>query len=534
MKQPPSGKPQVLTSLDIQRLLSEGYDDLARKKFDEAGAKVRLVLTAAPKNIEGHFLVGLIANETKDYRFSIQAFGSVTTLDPDHAAGWAQLARSFIKIGQPIRSEMSLQKAVDLDPVDPIVQDLMGTTFSALGDQHQAEEWYQKAVSRLPNSTHFNLNLASCLIFLGKKEGAKKLLEKVLRIRPFDAQAHWRVSYLEKATDHSHLKILKKLISRFKDDPRQLSFTAYSAGKEYEDLGEWDNAFECFEIGAKAKKKITEFDEAREEEMFKAYHETFSPDWVNTKTEGVDSKAPIFILGQPRTGTTLVERIITSHSMVHSAGELQQFRLAIWRNTKGEDIGPFSADMVRASAETDPRKIGKTYLLTSENMQGTLPRFVDKMPINFLYVPLIFKALPNAKIVHLVRDPMDSCFSSYKQLFAEAYFHSYSLYEMARHHVRYHRLMAYWRELLPGRFLDVEYEEVVNDLDSNARRIIDYLELPWEDACLEFHRQTQAVTTASSVQVREKVHTRSVGRWRKYENQMQPVLEILSKAGIIV
>lgn len=533
MKQPPSGKPQVLTSLDIQRLLKEGFDALAQKKFDEAGAKVRQVLTSAPKNIEGHFLVGLIANETDDYKFAIQAFGSVTTLDPDHAAGWAQLARNFMKVGQPKRADFALKKAIELDPVDPVVQDLIGTTLSSLGDQPGAEGWYQKAVKKAPNAPTFNINLASSLIFLGKKKEAREALEKALRLRPFDPQAHWRISNLEKATDNGHLKTLEKLLLRYQNEPRGLSFIAYSAGKEYEDLGDWENAFRCFKIGAEAKKKITEFDETREDEMFKAYHKTFSPEWVAQETSGHPSEAPIFILGQPRTGTTLVERIITAHSMVHSAGELQQFRLAIWRNAKGETPGQFSPEMVRASAEIDPKGIGETYLQTSKSMQGNLPRFVDKMPINFFYIPLIVKALPNAKIIHLVRGPMDSCFSSYKQLFAEAYFHSYSLYEMARHHVRYHRLMDYWRELLPGKFLDVKYEDVVCDLESNARRMINYLDLPWEDACLEFHQQDQAVTTASAVQVREKVHTRSVGRWKKYEHQLKPALEILSKAGII-
>ncbi|MEE8295524.1 MAG: sulfotransferase [Sphingomonadales bacterium] len=534
MKKLSPGNSRVLTSLEIQRLLKEGFDALTHRKFEEAGAMVRQVLTAAPKNIEGHFLVGLIANETKDYKFAIHAFGSVTTLDPKHAAGWAQLARNFMKVGQPKRADFALNKAIELKPDDPLVQDLIGTTLSGLGDQHAAEEWYRKAVKQAPNAPTFNINWASSLIFLGKKKEAKKALDKVLRVKPFDPQAHWRLSNLEKATDRTHLKALEKLMKRYQNDSKALSFIAYSAGKEYEDLGEWENAFRCFKIGAEAKKKITEFDETREEAMFKAYHETFTPEWVAKKTEGAKSDAPIFILGQPRTGTTLVERIITAHSMVHSAGELQQFRLAIWRNAKGETPGQFSPEMVRVSTDIDPKPIGETYLKTSESMQGNLPRFVDKMPINYLYVPLIIKALPNAKIIHLVRDPMDSCFSSYKQLFAEAYFHSYSLYEMARHHVRYHRLMNYWRELLPGKFLDVKYEEVVNDLESNARRMINFLELPWEDTCLEFHRQTQAVTTASAVQVREKVHTRSVGRWQKYENQMQPVLEILSKAGVIV
>lgn len=177
---------------------------------------------------------------------------------------------------------------------------------------------------------------------------------------------------------------------------------------------------------------------------------------------------------------------MTSHSIVHSAGELQQMRHAIRRSVNVDAISQFSPKIVHASGAAEFDRIAAIYLKSSANMQGDLPRFVDKMPINYLHIPIILKALPNAKIIHLVRDPMDSCFSSFKQLFAEAYFHSYTLDEMARHHVRYHRLMEHWRSVLPGRFLDVAYEDVVTDLEGNARHIIEYLELPWRSLAFIF------------------------------------------------
>jgi hypothetical protein len=159
---------------------------------------------------------------------------------------------------------------------------------------------------------------------------------------------------------------------------------------------------------------------------------------------------------------------------------------------------------------------------------------VDKLPQNYLMIPLILAALPNARIIHLVRDPMDACFASYKQLFADAYLHSYDQREMARHHVRYRALMDCWRERFPGRFFDISYEDTARDLEPHARALVDYLGLPWEDACLEFHTQDTAVSTASAVQVREPAHTRSIGRWRQYETQLQPMLEELQKAGLSV
>lgn len=529
----PRGRPQVLATNEIETLLKRGFDALNAKRIKEASACCKRILSIDPKAVAAHFLVGLIATETKETRVAIQAFGSVTTLDPSHAAAWSHMARAFVRIGQPKRAEDAIEKAINVGTTDPMVEDLIGSTLSALGDQGQALEWHAKAVKKVPRSPAFNVNLASSLIFLGQTDEAEEALDRALEVNPIEPQAHWRKSALRRATDHTHLEKLNTLMEKFRSRPRELSFVAYAAGKEYEDLGEWVDAFKCFECGANAKRQIVEYDEAAETKMFEALRETFSPEWVAEEAAGIGAESPIFIVGQPRTGTTLVERIITSHSMVHSAGELQQFRLSIRRNVKIEAAGQFSPELVRASGAIDPAKLGTAYIRSSASMQGDLPRFVDKMPVNYLYVPLIFKALPHAKIIHLVRDPMDSCFSSFKQLFAEAYFHSYDLEEMARHHVRYHRLMAYWRELLPGQILDVKYEEVVADLEPNARRLIDYLDLPWEDACLEFHSQDSAVTTASAVQVREKVHSRSVGRWREYEEQLKPALEILRTEGVI-
>jgi hypothetical protein len=219
---------------------------------------------------------------------------------------------------------------------------------------------------------------------------------------------------------------------------------------------------------------------------------------------------------------------------VHSAGELQHFGLAMRRLANYRNPKRFSAELFQKAARVEARKAGNMYLQTSRRMRGDTPRFVDKLPQNYLMIPLILKALPNARIVHLVRDPMDACFASFKQLFADAYIHSYDQREMARHHARYRHLMDVWRARFPGRFIDICYEDTARDLEPNARALLDYLELPWEDACLEFHSQDTAVSTASAVQVREPAHTRSIGRWRRYEAQLQPMVEELGKAGIFV
>ncbi len=503
-------------------LLRDGFAALNAGDAQKAAECCRQAMSLDRSHAETHFLVGLVALEMKDLRTAVSAFGSVVKIAPSHAAAWAQLARLFIRLGQPARAEQALEKAVAADPRDAAVADLIGVTASSLGDQETARTWYQRAVAQAPDRPAYQVNLASAQIFLGDAEAAEETLTKALANNDDLAQGEWLLSSLKKAQDTARADRLISRASQAKDNHAR-AFLAYAAGKEYEDCEAWEQAFAAFEEGARAKRSTITYDEAADAARFEALEKTFTRAWAETAREGHDDPSPIFVVGQPRTGTTLIERIITSHSMAESAGELQQFGLSVRRLTKGEFSDRWAPEAIAASAHIDAEALGKEYLRASAPMRKGAPRFVDKLPGNYFHIPLILAALPNAKIVHLTRDPMDSCFASYKQLFAEAYYHSYDQLEMARHHLRYLALMNHWHDLFPGRFIDISYEETVADFEPNARRLIDFLGLPWEDQCLAFHEQKGAVSTASAVQVREKPHTRSVGRWRRYETMLAPM-----------
>lgn len=520
------------TKAEFKALLRHGFAALEAGRPQDAAGFCRRALALDRDAAEGHFLVGLVALELNDLKTAASAFGSVVRLDSEHAAAWAQLARIFMRMGQPARAEKALAEARRIGTDDPAVEDLTGVVASLLGDQQDARRWYERAHRRAPNHPAYAVNLASALIFLGETDEAARVLKAALEKNDDLAQAHWLLSSVEKAEDRTRADALMKKAQRT-DDPYSKSFFGYAAGKEYEDCGEWNAAFSAFDLGARAKRSTVEFDEAGEEAMFAALHETFSAVWATAEKPSHDDPAPIFVVGQPRTGTTLIERIITSHSEVESAGELQQFNLSVRRLSKGVFPERWSADAVRASAAVDVAALGREYMRASAPMRRGRPRFVDKLPRNYLHIPLILKALPNAHIVHLTRDPMDSCFASFKQLFAEAYFHSYDQLEMARHFIRYRRLMDHWRKIFPGRFLDISYEETVADLEPHARRLIGFLGLEWQHACLRFYEQKSSVATASAVQVREKPHTRSVGRWRRYKAHLEPMRRALAQEGVV-
>ncbi len=519
---------------ELQALLRRGYAELSRGNIEAAGSCCRQALEIQQDLAPAHFLVGLVAQESRDRRTAFSAFQSVVKLEPDHGAAWAHLAKLYMSEGQVNLADRALRETLRVKPGEPVVLDLIGTTLSLMGEYGAARAFYTLANDKRPDHPPFMQNLANNLVYHGETEAADAIFNRIIALQPDSPQSHWSLSSSTRATDTRHIEKMRELAARHPSDPRGRAFYLYAIGKEYEDLQRWPEAFEAFSAGAAARRETVEYDEPAEIEMFDYLHENYTRSWFDALPAGNPDPSPIFVLGQPRTGTTLVERIITAHSQVHSAGELQQFGLAVRRLGDYRNPRRFSMEMFAAARALEPRKVGGLYLQTSSKMRGTTPRFVDKLPQNYLMIPLILAALPNAKIVHLVRDPMDACFASFKQLFADAYLHSYDQREMARHHARYRRLMDCWRERFPGRFHDISYEETARDLEPNARALLTYLELPWEDACLEFHRQETAVSTASAVQVREPAHTRSIGRWRRYEKQLQPMVEELQNAGIPV
>lgn len=526
------GPPPTFTPQHASKYLQRGFKAVMARDFNEAGACANLVLKYMPKLPEAHFLVGLIALDTSDWGTARKAFLTVVDLKDDHAAAWSQLARVHVMTGNYNAAHKALSSAVKYGSDDPLVQDVMGTVYTLMGDQNSALKCFDIACVDTKNP-NFIMNKARCLLFLGKFKEARSFFDQVLEIQPQNTQAHWSISKLEKVKNLDHVSDMLALLDGYQKDSPPTAYLYYGLGKEYEDLEMWPETFKAYEDGARVRRSHIKYDEASEIEAFEALEKTFTKQWLDTVGEGNDAASPIFIIGQPRTGTTLIERIITARDDVHSAGELQQFGLSVKRMSGAAASGMIAAETAFAAANIDIKVLGDTYMEGTAKLRSDLPRFVDKLPVNYLYAPLIAAALPNAKIIHVIRDPMDSCFSSYKQLFAEAYFHSYDQGEMARHHVRYRKLMDHYRGVMGERMLEVAYEDVVADMETQARRIVKFLELDWQDASLEFHKQKTAVTTASASQVREKTHSRSVGKWRQFEEELAPMKEILSEAGVL-
>jgi hypothetical protein len=318
-----------------------------------------------------------------------------------------------------------------------------------------------------------------------------------------------------------------------KTERMQLDF---ALGKAYADLHDYDRSFDRLAAGNSAKRSMISYNEREVLSLFDRIETIFTPQIIATKSgSGESSPIPIFVMGMPRSGTTLVEQIIASHPLVYGAGELQNLNDVV-RAVRGSDGNQFPyPEFVPVVAPEALRQIGAQYV---SSIQRLIPKsavgcehVTDKMPSNYYFAGLIHLALPNAKIIHVVRDPVDTCLSCYSKLFASEQNHTFELGEIGRYYRRYQALMDHWRRVLPaGRILDVRYEEVVEDTEKEARRIIAHCALPWDERCLAFHETDRPVRTASATQVRQPIFKTSVGRWRRYGDRLEPLLEALGDA----
>lgn len=474
-----------------------------------------------------HYLAALIALDVGEHGVAQKALMTTVKLNETHAPAWAQLARSFVATGEFVKGEACLQNAVNVQKGSPTVHDLIGTTFRLAGNLESARRWHEKAVEGAPDHVPFLVNLANMHLYFGEQDDADALLSRCIEIEPNNAHVHWLLSRTSKALNVWHIEAMQDLLAQ-DHDPRSIAYLNYAIGKEAEDLEDWRLAFDAFEAGAKARRSTVAYDEENDVAVFEAAERLYTASWLSCRETGLSDAAPIFIVGEPRSGTTLLDRMLGAHSKVNSAGELRHFGFAVRRITGLAEARQYTPELLQAAADADSFQIGTAYFESTASLRGDAAHLIDKLPGNYLYVPVILAALPKAKILHVRRDPMDACFAMYKQLFADAYLYSYDQAELARHYLRYLNMMDTWNERFPGRLHEVSYEDLVTDTEATLRNVLEYVGLSWQEQCLDFTKSRAPVMTASAAQVRQVPHGRSIGRWMKYEKQLQTMQALLS------
>jgi tetratricopeptide (TPR) repeat protein len=391
------------------------------------------------------------------------------------------------------------------------------------------------ALERFPQHPQLLADLARAEFHVNRVDDAEEHLAALLQIDPFHPGAlHLRSTLRTQTPERNHIADLERRLRR---EPGRLGLVvaaSFALAKEYEDLQQYDDSLAALNRGAKAYRSTLRYDSTSELAAHAAMREKFTAQTLPSLGAGYTDEGPIFIVGMPRTGTTLVERILTSHTDASAVGEITDFPLLLAEMVRQRHaIGPPDESDVDASLHLDFHELGRRYVEGARQLADGARYFVDKLPYNFLYCGYILAALPRAKIIHLRRDPLDTCYAVYKTLFFNAYSFSYDLQELADYYVGYRAHMDHWHRVLPGRILDVTYEDFVRDPESQARRVLDWCGLPWQASVLEFHAQQRPSMTASAMQVRRPIYTHSIGAWRRSESALAPVRERLQRAGLI-
>lgn len=511
-------------------------DALNRADWTGAQQLAMSLVRDAPPHAGVYFVAGVAARELLQVPLAIECLQRAVSLNPTRADYAAQLARAFAQASLPAEAVTMADRASALGPADPITFDTLGVVYTQAHAYEKARTMFERAVALQPNNPSHRFNLATGFIYDGDTTAAEAELEACLQADPRFWKAYLTLAQLDRYTpEHNHVARFEQALALAGDDPLARVYVHLALAKEYEDLQDYPRAFRHFVDGKAAGGALVDYTFARDEAQFAEVERTFRD--RPPITGGDPSEEPIFVFGLPRTGTTLVERIISSHPQVHSAGELQNFGVALKRETGSRTPPMLDLDTLQKAHDLDWRRLGRRYLESTRPGTSHKPRFTDKLPANFLYAGHIAAALPNAKLVCVRRDPMDSCLSNFRQLFALGsphYGYSYSLLDTGRYYVLFDRLMRFWQSVMPGRILEVQYEALVDDQDAQTRRLIEFCGLSWDDACLRFEENAAPVATASALQVRSKIYRSAIGRWKRYENELADLRALLEDAGIPV
>jgi tetratricopeptide (TPR) repeat protein len=485
-------------NVDALVTLAEAYGGQP-ERLSDIEAMLRRVTELAPGHVHAWVLLASLLHETERPQEAIAAYRRVVETEPSNAAAWAGLAADYAQVADMERSAAAYARSLALDPERPGIHMSHAHALKALGRQEEALREYRTAIAQKPEFGEVYWSMANLKVFRFEPEEVAAMEEQLRRS-----------DLSESTVAHFH----------------------FALGKAWEDLGDYDRAWGHYQDGNARQRPLVYHDPVGFESRHEKIAEVFTRELLERHAgAGSDSDAPIFIVGLPRSGSTLIEQILASHSQVEGTQELPVLgEIAVSTSRYRRDKLEFP-ETIRLLRRQDFRAYGEQYIDETRIYRATgRPRFTDKLPNNFSFVGFAHLILPNAKFINARRHPLDSCLGNYKQLFGKGQHFTYDMHELGLYYRQYHDIMKHWHRVLPGKVLDVHYEETVGDLETQVRRILAHCGLPFEDACLRFHENERTVRTASSEQVRQPLYTRALGTWRRYEKHLGPWQEELADA----
>jgi tetratricopeptide (TPR) repeat protein len=494
---------------------------------EEARDALEKVLILDPRHANAHNNLGIVLTQLGKIEDAVTWYRRAISLNPRHANAYQNLGNAFMRLDQPERGVECYQRASEIAPGQFRILFALAQGYGRVGRLDDAVKTYQELLRINPRFVEGHHGLGSVLQQMGKIDEAAKHFEKALALKPDFAPAFDSLARQKKIDDsEATAESLEALIAREGVSEGEKCAAYFALGRIYEDEGEFDKSFKAYE---RANSMVHEkYEHDHHVAFIDELMDVFTPAlFERLKGLGDPSTKPIFIVGMIRSGTTLTEQIIASHPQVFGAGELEIMRnIARSLPRLLQAKVPFPR-CVENFTEPTIRIAARKYLDDITAMSNGEPYVTDKMPGNFFHLGLIHILMPNAKLIHCRRHPLDNCWSAYTNRFATGQQFSYDLKSLGLYYREYARLMDHWRKVLPAPVLEVQYEDLVADQEAQSRRLIDFCGLEWDDKCLEFHKTDRPIRTASSWQVRQPIYSSSVDRWRPYLSHMKPLIDAL-------
>ena len=449
-----------------------------------------------------------------------QVYRKAIKKQPDFVEAHNNLGNVLVDLEQLVEATRAYRKAVDLKPDHPMLLNNLGNALQLQGENDKAIKWLNKALDKDPNYGDACNNLGHAFSDLGDIEQAVIAFRKAIKLNPDNEIAYRDLAKNHKFSEYDdELRAIETFYNKPGISSEQKMHLAFGLGKAYEDIREYDKSIEVIIEANRLKRASINFSIDKEKEAFGQIKQVFSAEFLSKHQDtGHQDETPVFIVGMPRSGTSLVEQILASHPEVYGAGELNDLpgmvknipliKLAEWNDKKFN-------------------KTGREYIQCLRKHSSSAKYITDKLPHNFMHVGLIKLILPRAKVIHCNREPMDTCLSIFKNFFSHAQYFSYDMTELGRYYNLYRDLMEHWQSVLPDFIYNLSYEALVADQETETRKLLEYCDLPWNDNCLSFHKTRRNVKTASNAQVRQPIYRDSVKLWERFEEQLRPLREAI-------
>lgn len=518
-------------STDVRQLWQRAETHAARQEWPEAVACFKAILAVAPGDpkvlVQLSYVESLAGHYRRARDYILQA-SRVRPRDQDTAREVLARLRTFNEAVE-LRRYVALLGPIDRLPIPLLVAS--AAQYSYLNDQTAALRLLDEAKRGDPDYPPTLLSRGQVLMYLGRFDEARADLARVLRRAPQLVQPYWLLAHMGKRTPQdNHVEALRGLLARPGLRDAEAAQLANALHKELDDLGDVEGAWRALEQACKAKRATLNYAADDSRALVDAL--VAAPVGRSHPVAEGEARVPIFIVGMHRSGTTLLEQLLDGSPQVRGVGELYDFTSAMRYATDHHCKGVIDRAIVERAKDIDFVEVGRRYLDGMAWRLGEEPCFTDKLPSNFLNIGFICRALPQAKILHMVRDPLETCFSNLRELFSEANPYSYDQRELADYFIQYRRLMAHWHAAYPGRILDVDYAELTRDPQAVMRKVAAFCGIDYIDAMSDPRSSTRAVSTASAVQVRDRVVRRDVPKWAPYANRLQPLIAALRQGGV--